>query len=67
MVRENAVMGGASEERGVRVTRAMARAALGWVSASSRPSFKKECKNNSRTALADVSNISRKSQVCSVS
>ncbi|KAL2584078.1 hypothetical protein AAZV13_14G109500 [Glycine max] len=64
MDRENAVMGGVreGEERGVRVTRAMARAALGWVSASSRPSFKKECKNNSRTALADVSNISRKSQ-----
>ena len=48
MDRENAVMGGVreGEERGVRVTRAMARAALGWVSASSRPSFKKECKNN---------------------
>ena len=42
MVREDAVMGGASEERGVRVTRAMARAVLGGVSASSRPSFKKQ-------------------------
>ncbi|KAL5184852.1 Cyclin-A2-2 [Glycine soja] len=63
MVRENAVMGGASEERGVRVTRAMARAVLGGVSASSRPSFKKQHKNNKgfgRVALADVTNISKK-------
>lgn len=65
MDRENAVMGGVreGEERGVRVTRAMARAVLGGVSASSRPSFKKQHKNNKgfgRVALADVTNISKK-------
>ncbi|TKY58182.1 Cyclin-A2-2 protein [Spatholobus suberectus] len=72
MDKENAGIGGGareSEECSVRVTRAMARA-LGGVSASSRPSFKRERKgkasvvptDDNRRVLGDVTNVSRKSQ-----